>query len=432
MNGLVEGFYGRPWPHDRRLALLDRLTDLGLDAYVYAPKDDDRHRARWRAPYDEAEAGRLGELARAAGARGVRFVHALAPGLDVRHADPGDLAALVAKLRQVSDLGAQGLALLFDDIPPRLHPDDERRFGSLARAQAHLVLEAWRALGEPPLVVCPTEYCGDMTSGSTYLAELGALLPPAIDLLWTGPHIVSETLTAAHVREVAQVLGRPPVLWDNLFADDYDMRRLHLGPYAGREPALRDEVRGVLLNPGCSVELVEPALATFAAWRRGAADPRAAWREALEAWRPLWTVGGAPLAQGDLVRFADCFYLPGRAGDTARAWWDDVAFLVAHPPDAWGERAERFLAAAADLVALCDRLAALDRRELLYAIYRHAWELKEELLLLEAWARWRRDHPAEPLRHPNYRAPIYRGALLSRLRSLLVQRPDGSLDARAP
>jgi hypothetical protein len=40
--------------------------------------------------------------------------------------------------------------------------------------------------------------------------------------------------------------GQPPVIWDNLHANDYDMRRLYLGPYSGRPPELRGEVGGIL------------------------------------------------------------------------------------------------------------------------------------------------------------------------------------------
>jgi hypothetical protein len=53
---VVEGFYGRPWTDAQRHALVRQLGDLGLNAYLYAPKDDLRHRARWRDPYPSDEA----------------------------------------------------------------------------------------------------------------------------------------------------------------------------------------------------------------------------------------------------------------------------------------------------------------------------------------------------------------------------------------
>ena len=428
--GVVEGFYGRPWAQAERLDLFERLAAGGLDTYLYAPKDDLLHRARWREPYPPGELERLGALVAAARARGISFLYGLAPGLDLCHAEPADRAALHEKLAQVLELGAAGVALLFDDIPGQLDPADQRRFGSLAAAQADLACEVLERLERrpgprPALLLCPTEYCTRLRRRPGYLEALGRALPDAVELLWTGPEIVSSELPAAHARQVGALLGRRPVVWDNLHANDYDLRRLHLGPFTGREPALRQELRGLLLNPNCEHEANAPLVHTFAAWlRAGAAfDPRAAWLEALAAWRPAWALADdPPLELTDLVRFADCFYLPHTAGPSALAWWDDLLHLTARPPAEWADRAARFEAAAGELIALCERLTALRRRELLHALYRPAWELKEELHLLRTWVAWRRAHPGQPA--AAFRHPHHRGGLLTRLRAVLALDPD--------
>jgi len=49
--GVIEGFYGPPWSHQDRLDILAFMEEVGLADYVYAPKDDPYHRARWRDPY---------------------------------------------------------------------------------------------------------------------------------------------------------------------------------------------------------------------------------------------------------------------------------------------------------------------------------------------------------------------------------------------
>ena len=84
LSGVIEGFYGRPWSHAQRLALLPRLQAWGLGGYVYAPKDDLALRASWREPHDAADAARLRELIDACRAHGLRFGYAISPGLDVR------------------------------------------------------------------------------------------------------------------------------------------------------------------------------------------------------------------------------------------------------------------------------------------------------------------------------------------------------------
>jgi protein O-GlcNAcase/histone acetyltransferase len=88
LAGVVEGFYGRPWTPAQRHALVRRLGALGLNTYLYAPKDDLRHRARWREAYPAGEAAALRDLIAACGAAGVEFVYALAPGLDPAYAQP--------------------------------------------------------------------------------------------------------------------------------------------------------------------------------------------------------------------------------------------------------------------------------------------------------------------------------------------------------
>src|SRR5437879_12288787 len=84
---------------------------------------------------------------------------------------------------------------------------------------------------------------------SDYLKQLGKLLDSSIGIFWTGPEIVSETIPAESIRELQRVLRRKPLLWDNLHRNDYDLRRIYLGPYAGRPRALRTEVPGIPSNP---------------------------------------------------------------------------------------------------------------------------------------------------------------------------------------
>ena len=55
LKGVIEGFYGRPWSQSQRLELLERMQQLGLNTYLYCPKDDLKHRALWREPYTAEE-----------------------------------------------------------------------------------------------------------------------------------------------------------------------------------------------------------------------------------------------------------------------------------------------------------------------------------------------------------------------------------------
>ena len=142
--GVVEGFYGKPWSAGQRHTLFEWLEAAGLNAYLYAPKDDARHRALWREPYEPAETADLAALTRDCRQHGLRFVYALSPGLDIVFTRAADLDALRAKLKQVHDLGARDFAILFDDINPTLAEADRQHFGTPAAAQAFVGNEVLR------------------------------------------------------------------------------------------------------------------------------------------------------------------------------------------------------------------------------------------------------------------------------------------------
>ena len=44
------------------------------------------------------------------------------------------------------------------------------------------------------------------------------------------------------------------MIWDNLHANDYDPKRVFMGPFVGRSVAIKNETSGLLLNPNCKYE----------------------------------------------------------------------------------------------------------------------------------------------------------------------------------
>lgn len=433
IGGVIEGFYGRPWSEEQRTELFGRMPRWGLDTYVYAPKDDLKHRAVWREPYDARELERLRALVEAAAGAGVRFVYAIAPGLDVRFADPDDERALAAKVDQVLALGAPWVALLFDDVPRALAPADEERFGTLAAAQSALAnrVRAQVAGRGGRLLFCPTDYCERMArpslKESAYLAELGERLEPDVLVLWTGPEVISERITPEHAREVGAVLRRRPLVWDNLHANDYDLRRVYLGPYAGRPPELREHVAGVLSNPNVEYAANTVPLATLGAWiRQDGYEPRAACLEATRAWHEGFALAaGTPVTPDDLTFVADFHYLPFEHGPAATALLEDLAYLRATPPAAWDDTFARVAGTVGRLASLAGRLASLRDRDLLYGLHPYVTDVLMEAgraaALLDAV---RRGGAGEAPRDGV--ANTYGGGVTSELRRMFPVEPNGA------
>lgn len=74
--------------------LFCRMNWLGMNMYMYAPKDDYKHRQNWRELYTSRELVELRELAEEATRQRIRFVYALSPGLDIRFSDSSELDAI--------------------------------------------------------------------------------------------------------------------------------------------------------------------------------------------------------------------------------------------------------------------------------------------------------------------------------------------------
>jgi protein O-GlcNAcase/histone acetyltransferase len=432
ISGVIEGFYGQPWSCAERLELFGWMRAWGLNTYFYAPKDDLKLRARWREPYAPEELNTLRASIDATIAHGIEFTYALSPGLDIRYSAASDLAAVQRRFQALIDLGARRFALLFDDIPAELHPDDAQSMDSLAELQANFAnkIHHWLTNRNPacPFLFCPTPYCGRMADrglgGPTYLAELGASLHPNIQVFWTGPEIISEEISTSHLRQIAALLRRKPILWDNLHANDYDGRRVFVGPYSGRPRELREEVAGILINPNCEFSLNFVPSRTFAQFLKapGAWDAREAYLSALREWLPQFD----NISLDDLTLLCDCFYLPHQDGPEAESLFESLRHVVERPQDTSAFPA--LLQRAQRLRGICSRVADIKNRPLFYALSRRIWELREELDLLEKFVAFRGnpDNNGKSFRSDFHLPKTYRGGFVPRLQKLLAQNPDGT------
>jgi hyaluronoglucosaminidase len=270
----------------------------GMNTYLYAPKDDPYHRARWTEPYPPAEWRALERLIGEAQRRRIDFVYGFHPGAGLRFGDAAPVATLLAKAARFYDAGVRTFAVLFDDIPSRLdHAGDRRRFkNSLARAEASWLDEilarqpaSWR---EAEWWICPSYYTPDPRLGRAFgafepdfLEILAEALPASVACFWTGPAVVPARIGLGHVRAIAARVRHRLILWDNYPVNDLSMSdELHIGPLEGRDARLPLAVYGYLNNPMLQAELSLIPLATCFDY---AADPtvyraEASWTEFVE------------------------------------------------------------------------------------------------------------------------------------------------------
>jgi hypothetical protein len=416
LAGVIEGFYGKPWSQEERFQLFDWLKAWGLNTYFYAPKDDLKHRGLWRELYTEEEAEGMRALIAQCAAKGIRFIYGIAPGLDIKYSENWELTVLKVRIEQMRKLGCRDFAILFDDIPDLVGSANKERFRSFAKAQCHV---ANAVLGFIPakgrLLFCPTPYCGRMAAanlgGENYLATIGKGLAKRIEILWTGPDIISREITVEHAREIATLLRRKPVIWDNLHANDYDGRRFYCGPYSGRPPELRQEVNGILSNPNCEFPLNYVPIRTFATYFTTYVESsRQRYLNALGEWHQHFQIHRGGCGFDTLILFGDCFYLPHEDGPEAE-------WLLAKIKN--GIRRGEPIEDVKRLRDFCGRLSELKDRSLFYALSRRAWELREELDLVDKYL--------EGGRKSDFHLPgTFRGGFIAQLQKLLKQKSNGN------
>ena len=119
------------------------------------------------------------------------------------------------------------------DFEAEMSKPDKEAFQSFAAAQVSVTNEIYQHLGQPKFLFCPTQYCTTRAvptvATSEYLKTIGSKLAPDIDIMWTGDKVIPKDITIVSLEEITTVLRRPPVIWDNEHANDYDQKRVYLG-----------------------------------------------------------------------------------------------------------------------------------------------------------------------------------------------------------
>ena len=285
----------------------------GMNTYLYAPKDDPYHREKWRLPYPPKRWREMTRLIPLALSHDIDFVYGFHPGKGLLFTDQRPLRTLIAKAARFYDAGVRTFAVLFDDIPSRLaHEKDRKAFGgSLARAEgwwlANILAHQPSGWKDVEWWICPSYYSEDPLLARVFgrfepefLERLDETLPSAVACMWTGPQIVSRTITLGHVRRIAKRLDRRLILWDNYPVNDLSMSaEMHLGPITRRDARLPQAVYGYLNNPLLQEALSFVPLATcfdYAA-RPVRYDPEKSWRRAVKE-----RFGGAALSHWRAIR----------------------------------------------------------------------------------------------------------------------------------
>jgi hyaluronoglucosaminidase len=262
--GTIEGFYGRPWTWEQRMANVSFLAPHGYRFYLYAPKADPYLRRRWMEPHPAELATGLAELAAHCRSENVRFGIGISPYEIYRAFDDRARAALAAKLAFFDEVGVDDVAILFDDMRGDIP--------GIAGMQVEIVHWCAERTGASRIITCPSYYTDDPVLDRVfgarpdgYVEALGRDLDPAIQIFWTGEEVCARQISAGHVGRVTEQLRRPPFIWDNYPVNDGQRmsQYLHLRAFTGRPAALDGGVAAHGVNPALQPTLTRIPMLTL-------------------------------------------------------------------------------------------------------------------------------------------------------------------------
>lgn len=243
LRGVIEGFYGTPWTHEYRKDLFAFMGENKMNAYIYAPKSDAKHREQWRELYSGDELDVMEDLIASAEGNYVKFIYAISPGGDIDLGDgyEADFAKLVAKCQQIYDLGVRDFAIFLDDIPTldaeghaKLLNDFQTQFVATHEGMSHLI-------------AITTEYCDPFLTD--YTDTIAPLIHEDVVLMWTGNGVVPDAITNASLRRIIRIYDRPVLIWWNYPVNDVLVNNLYMGACEGLESALYESITGLTANP---------------------------------------------------------------------------------------------------------------------------------------------------------------------------------------
>lgn len=301
-RGFIEGYYGNPWSVQDRVNLMKWGGYYKLNAYIYAPKDDPKHRNAWRESYTAEQIERQIKPQAVAGNESkVRFVYALAPfydegeGLrpfrfdtDEHYAE--DLKVLEGRYLQVIDAGVREIALLADDARNWGNDNYLRLLRDLTD-WLHELQQETNADGTPKYegLKDTLPYCPAMWTYTGHGEAWYADMPSNVQIVMTGGRTFGFVTQEFSDSFVKNTKGRAPFMWVNWPCTDptmgVDWNYLAMG---GQNTFLRSGLKsqsydGIVLNPMQQSEPSKQAIFTLAdyAWNLWETDDQGkrAWED---------------------------------------------------------------------------------------------------------------------------------------------------------
>ena len=122
VKGYIEGYYGNLLTWDERNRIINSLKKNKMNFYFYCPKEDLFHRYKWKKEYSNKWIKSFKNFSKNAQSKNIKIICGIAPGLDFNFqrflsGNGLETKLLEKKCSKFLKNGADGIAILFDDIP---------------------------------------------------------------------------------------------------------------------------------------------------------------------------------------------------------------------------------------------------------------------------------------------------------------------------
>lgn len=297
-KGIIEGFYGIPWTFEERKSMINFLSEIAMDQYIYAPKDDPYHNKKWRDPYPPVEIEKIKALADLARQKNIDFTWAIHPGqnpFDFESYDE-EIGKIFAKYRQLMGVGVKSFGLCLDDIDKNLAYEKRFDHMKLIRDLADFVE---KETGSYFYFVHPW-YNDAWIDEKGY--EYEGLLKDIknVNLMWTGSQVVDPIKYKSN-EDFFKRTGKKPYIWFNWPVNDYKPSEIFLEIFEFYDS--RDiNFDGFYLNPMNQAEASKIAIYQVNEYLKNPEkyQPEVAFKKAAEYLEPV--------ASEDLIKIAPSFY----------------------------------------------------------------------------------------------------------------------------
>lgn len=277
VRGIVEGFYGNPYSKEDRESMFDFFGKHKMNTYIYGPKDDIYHRAKWRMEYPIEQATQIKEYVKKAKANKVDFVWAIHPGNDIKW-EKNDSLNMLHKLNSMYKLGIRTYAIFFDDIWGE-GTNAERQAGLLNYLTNEFVKKHEDI---KPLILCPTQYNRNWSRGN-YLDILGENTYKDIDIMWTGNSVI-DMINKEDMKWINNRIKRNAYIWLNYPVNDYCIDHMLMGPTYGNDIDIFSMLSGFVSNPMEYAEASKISLYSIAdyTWNMSDYNAETSWLRAIK------------------------------------------------------------------------------------------------------------------------------------------------------